>query len=68
MIEWSQLSENEQLERINYLQNIRDGLVKKSAKRRASKRKRKPKKLSFKSKELEELFYKLPPELQKMLS
>ena len=70
-MQWNNLSIANKRSVILNLAAVRISLIEKSKERRFTKRKRKklvPKKMSFKSKELEELFYSMPVEMQKLIS
>lgn len=66
---WNELSEQERIDRVTLLISARrEVLLERQPKTRTSKRKKRAiENMTFKTKELEELFHTLPPEIQSFI-
>ena len=67
MLLWKDLNPEQKFELVTHLHNKRALLVWRSKRERTSSNRKKAKKVNFKSKELEQLFNALPPEMRKSM-
>lgn len=68
MLNWGNLTSEQKAARVHELNTIRQKMQLEARTKRAAKPKKQRVRTSFKSKELEELFNSLPPEMQKLVS